>query len=204
MADIVKYFANMSDKFNGGKDVLCAVKLAAVRYFQDNAYYFDVESSIDRICACFTLDNIVSQWAGRPVRLYVEEDYSLTAQERGFLDAVLAEEKIDLHQVNSEMIGRIYESTLKENEKKKAGIVYTPEDIVEYMTDMIRQNIKPDSKLIDPACGCGMFLSGFYDALMNHYCYEKDSASIRQTHIRILGEIYTDSMFQKRPAPSRN
>jgi hypothetical protein len=129
----------MSDKINGGKDALCAVKLAAVRYFKDNAYYFDVESSIDRIGACFTMDNIVSLWAGRPVRLYNEKAYALTAQDRGLLDAALAEESIDLHQANSEIIGKIYESSLKENEKKSAGIVYTPEDIVEYMTDIIRK-----------------------------------------------------------------
>ncbi len=188
MADAVKYFVNMSRSIKNGEDALCAVKLAVVRYFKDNAYYFDIAGAVDQICANFTLNNIVSKWAGSSVDLYEEETYALTDGERESLYAMLDDKSVGLYQANSEVIGRIYEKTLNETEKRNAGIVYTPEDIVEYMTDIIREDIASGHKLIDPACGCGMFLSGFYDALMNHYCYENDTARIREAHIKILRE----------------
>lgn len=188
MTDAVKYFAEKSKKIHGGTDALCPVKLAVVKYFKDNDYYFDIAGVIDAVSRDFTLNNIVSLWAKAPVGLYEEKTYALNEGENDVLNAMLDDGTFNLKSANSEIIGKIYEANLKINEKKSAGIVYTPEDIVEYMTNIIRENIDGDKTLIDPACGCGVFLSGFYDALMNHYCYENGSANIRQTHIKILTE----------------
>ncbi|MBD3274347.1 MAG: N-6 DNA methylase, partial [Candidatus Marinimicrobia bacterium] len=63
-----------------------------------------------------------------------------------------------------ELISSIYEEFLKE----EPGIVYTPSYLVDYLVDkcMPLESPKEDFKILDPACGSGIFLVGAFKRLV--------------------------------------
>lgn len=68
--------------------------------------------------------------------------------------------KIDNKQFEEDDLGLIFEDLIDKIEKKNYGQFYTPKEIVEYMFNFL--DIKPNSKILDPTCGCGIFLSTAY------------------------------------------
>ncbi len=66
-----------------------------------------------------------------------------------------------------EKIGTFFENTLIDKERKNQGQYYTPEPIVEYMLSQL--DINKDSKILDPACGCGSFLLTTLDIFRERY-----------------------------------
>ncbi len=86
-----------------------------------------------------------------------------------------------------ELISNIYELFLK-NEK---GVVYTPSILVDFLIDemMPLDNPKQDFKVIDPACGSGIFLVGAYKRLVQWWMIgnnfkNKPSSDILKSIIR--------------------
>lgn len=71
--------------------------------------------------------------------------------------------KIDNKQFEEDELGFLFEDLIDKIEKKNYGQFYTPKEIVEYMFDFL--DIKPNSKILDPTCGCGIFLSTAYKHL---------------------------------------
>ena len=66
-----------------------------------------------------------------------------------------------------EQIGSLFEQSLIEKERKNRGQYYTPKSIVEYMLSQL--DIKKDSKILDPSCGCGSFLLTAFDISQEKY-----------------------------------
>lgn len=66
-----------------------------------------------------------------------------------------------------EHIGSFFEDSLLEEERKDRGQYYTPKSIVEYMIAQLE--IKKDSKIVDPSCGCGSFLLTVFDIFQKKY-----------------------------------
>lgn len=64
-------------------------------------------------------------------------------------------------------IGYLYEKTLEKFEKKNIGQYYTPKPIVEYMISQLE--IREDSTILDPSCGCGSFLLNIFDIYKHKY-----------------------------------
>ena len=65
--------------------------------------------------------------------------------------------------VDSDLIGTIYNTYVERPEKKQKGQYYTPSQIVRYILDETGYRsgaaiIGPNNRLIDPACGSGSFL----------------------------------------------
>ena len=54
----------------------------------------------------------------------------------------------------------LFEKLLEQSYKNENGIVFTPKYIADFICkDMLRSEVNLDSiKIIDPACGCGIFL----------------------------------------------
>src|SRR3989344_948031 len=71
--------------------------------------------------------------------------------------------RIDNKQFEEDELGFLFEDLINKIEKKNYGQFYTPKKIVEYMFDFL--DIKPNSKILDPTCGCGIFLSTAYKHL---------------------------------------
>lgn len=71
---------------------------------------------------------------------------------------------------NLEFIIEFFETLLEQDNKNKNGIVFTPQYITQYMVNMMLPKIytnKTLPKIIDPACGCGIFLVAAAEALLN-------------------------------------
>lgn len=70
------------------------------------------------------------------------------------------------------LISNIYEKFLSKKEKNNEGIVFTPENVVDYMIDKILKDGQTAHKIkegkirvLDPACGSGVFLVKFLEKI---------------------------------------
>ena len=66
----------------------------------------------------------------------------------------IKEQKIQV--LKEDTLGVLFERLIREEEKKDLGQFYTPQEIVDYIINFL--NLKPTSKILDPTCGCGVFL----------------------------------------------
>lgn len=71
---------------------------------------------------------------------------------------------VHLEQATKEdTLGTLFEKLIGEVERKNLGQFYTPKEIVKYMLEYLK--IETDSKILDPTCGCGVFLTTAYEYL---------------------------------------
>jgi type I restriction-modification system DNA methylase subunit len=69
--------------------------------------------------------------------------------------------------IDQDIIGRVYQEHISREERKKLGQFYTPEWIVDFIIG--RMPITVESKILDPVCGSGRFLTRVYDVLRQEY-----------------------------------
>lgn len=69
--------------------------------------------------------------------------------------------------VSHDVIGASFEKSLEYFERKNLGQYYTPKEIVEYILSQL--NITKDTKILDPACGCGSFIMEAFELLKREY-----------------------------------
>ncbi len=72
-------------------------------------------------------------------------------------------EQEQLTKIKEDTLGVLFERLIKEEERKDLGQFYTPQEIVNYMIDFLE--IRPESNILDPTCGCGVFLVTAYNYL---------------------------------------
>lgn len=72
-------------------------------------------------------------------------------------------EQDKLTKIKEDTLGVLFEKLIREQEKKDLGQFYTPQEIVNYIINFL--DIKKDSKILDPTCGCGVFLVTAYNYL---------------------------------------
>jgi hypothetical protein len=89
-----------------------------------------------------------------------------------------------------ELISNIYEEFLG----KEPGVVYTPPYLVNFLLDeaMPLNNEKTDFKILDPACGSGVFLVGAYRRLI--YRWRKKN-NWEHPNLNILKKLLKDNIF---------
>lgn len=98
--------------------------------------------------------------------------------------------------IRIEMLSEIYENFLGEfnpTGKKNTGAYYTPPSLVE----LVLRNVLPDSeieykkKILDPACGSGIFLAIGYKRLVNRW----KKATKKEPDFVVLSNLLTDNIF---------
>lgn len=97
----------------------------------------------------------------------------------------------DLTKIKESTLGLLFERLIREEERKSFGQFYTPQEIVNYMLDFL--NIKSDSKVLDPTCGCGVFLVTAYnylkpknpDAIKNLFGVDLNDSATKITRINL-------------------
>ena len=97
-----------------------------------------------------------------------------------------------------EELGAYYESILDEEARKEDGVYYTPQYIVDYIVEhtvgKLLQGKTPEEaariKVVDPACGAGIFLLGAYQYLLDWH--EKHSGKLTLIKRR---KILKDNIF---------
>ena len=101
------------------------------------------------------------------------------------IEAVLSRFKQhDFSKISRDIIGRAYEQHISREERKKLGQFYTPDFVIDYI--LSRVDLRPDSRVLDPACGSGGFLIRAYDALRELRL--RAGTSEEAIHSKLLGE----------------
>ena len=100
--------------------------------------------------------------------------------------------------MNPEDIGKYYESILDKEARKEGGIYYTPSPIVDYMVEnsvgeLLKSKTPAEAaklKIVDPACGGGVFLLEVYQLLLDWH--KKHFGKLTPAKRR---KILTDNIF---------
>ncbi|TFF99454.1 MAG: SAM-dependent DNA methyltransferase, partial [Promethearchaeota archaeon] len=80
--------------------------------------------------------------------------------------------KINHSGSNLDLIGKIYEKSLKYEVRKRLGEFYTPLFVVDYILNAVQYNSESyidDRKLIDISCGSGSFIIQAINILINWF-----------------------------------
>ncbi|MDB5228276.1 MAG: Methylase [Bacteroidota bacterium] len=87
-----------------------------------------------------------------------------------------------------DIIGRIFEELIREDERHKLGQYFTPPHVIDFINSFAIH--KSNDKIFDPSCGSGTFLVRAYER-KKHLCIEEDKG-IR--HENLLNEIYGNDL----------
>ncbi|MBV9688758.1 MAG: N-6 DNA methylase [Ktedonobacteraceae bacterium] len=103
--------------------------------------------------------------------------------------------RFDFAEVDSDIIGTIYNTYVSRKEKRDKGQYYTPPQIIRYILDTVGYSGKNvigfNKRLIDPACGSGSFLVEAAKRLVSAY---KGAAERIEDPVALLGRI-KDNLF---------
>lgn len=91
-----------------------------------------------------------------------------------------------------ELISNIYELFLTEDEKE--GVVYTPSVLVDFIIDEMipLSDTNLDFKVIDPACGSGIFLVSTFKRLVQRWMIQND---FNQPSVQVLKSLISNNIF---------
>lgn len=97
-----------------------------------------------------------------------------------------------------ELISHIYEDFLAdENGKKKKGVVYTPPYLVQFLIDksMPLDHPKMKFKILDPACGSGIFLVGAFKRMIQWWRVNNNWKKPHKENIEELKNILLSNIY---------
>ena len=173
--------------------------------------YFDVLDSVDATYELYAIleekfnGNVFSVKEGERQSVTVEHlkvirkcftnGYENDGQTELFEDWRLFDFKI----IRIELLSEIYEQFLEESNpkgKKGAGAYYTPTSLVELILDEVlptdKQYADYNVKILDPACGSGIFLVESYKRLLKRYenAHHKKPTDFEELKNILLNNIY--------------
>jgi type I restriction-modification system DNA methylase subunit len=82
-------------------------------------------------------------------------------------DILIKIEEYEFSDVNEDILKGVYQDLIDIETKHKLGEYYTPDWLCELILDSLE--IKPDSKILDPACGSGSFLRAYISKVKSQY-----------------------------------
>lgn len=93
--------------------------------------------------------------------------------------------------LEEDTLGMSLQELIDAIERKNSGQFYTPKEIVNYIVNFLK--IKPDSTILDPTCGCGVFLATAYkhlklinpNAIENIYGVDLNKTAAELTRINL-------------------
>lgn len=96
---------------------------------------------------------------------YISKDTKQSGLRENDLKALIINFLANGH--SAELLGKNFELSLDRFDRKNKGQFYTPKKIVEFVLSQL--NITENSKILDPACGCGSFLLTAFDIFKERY-----------------------------------
>jgi len=96
------------------------------------------------------------------------------------------------------LISHIYEDFLAdENGQKKKGVVYTPPYLVQFLIDKCMPLHVPREsfKILDPACGSGIFLVGAYKRMIQWWRLKNEWKKPQKENIEALKQILLNNVY---------
>lgn len=97
-----------------------------------------------------------------------------------------------------ELISHIYEDFLADEDgKKKKGVVYTPPYLVQFLIDRCMSLNEPREqfKVLDPACGSGIFLVGAFKRIIQWWRVRNNWAKPTKNNIDELKKLLRENIY---------
>lgn len=109
-------------------------------------------------------------------------------------------EKYNFGYLPIELISHIYEDFLAtegKDGKKDTGVVYTPPSLVQFLIDQMMPIGKPNLhlKVLDPACGSGIFLVGAFKRMIQWWRIENKYIQPGKEHIPVLKQLLLNNIY---------
>ena len=132
-----------------------------------------------------------------------KSDISILAQffEAGYKNNLFGWKEYSFEHIPIELISNFYEEFIPKtgvNNKKDTGAVYTPSFVVNLLIDenLPLNNLEENVKLIDPACGSGIFLVTAYKRLVQRWRIKNIThEELADTNPQILKDILSKNIF---------
>lgn len=133
-------------------------------------------SKVERLYIYNSIKNKLSKFSYNDIEngimLYCLTDYncnvsSYNVEKAGEVARILASSKLS---TDLKTIIEFFESLLEQDSKNGNGVVFTPQYIAEYIVKMMLStifSIKKTPSIIDPGCGCGIFLVTAAEIILN-------------------------------------
>lgn len=173
--------------------------------------YFDVLDSVDATYELYAI--LEKKFNGNVFSVKEGERQSVTAEHlkvirKCFINGYENDGQTELFEdwrlfdfkiIRIELLSEIYEQFLEESNpkgKKGAGAYYTPTSLVELMLDEVlptdKQYTEYNVKILDPACGSGIFLVESYKRLLKRYenAHHKKPTDFEELKNILLNNIY--------------
>ena len=99
-------------------------------------------------------------------------------------DLLHTEKQYDFSKIPFDIIGRIFEELIREDERHKLGQYFTPPHVIDLINSFAIN--KSSDKIFDPSCGSGTFLVRAYER-KKQLCADEDKGA---KHEILLNEIY--------------
>jgi hypothetical protein len=126
--------------------------------------------------------------------------------EAGYKNNLFGWKEYSFEHIPVELISNFYEefipktadiSKTKEKSKKDTGAVYTPSFLVNLLIDecLPLDKLEENVKLIDPACGSGIFLVTAYKRLVQRWRIKNMRGRLSDTNPQVLKNILTNNIF---------
>jgi len=176
---------------------------------------------LDKGLAIRVLDDLANEFNGKIFDAFTTEEkqkinesnlYLISAFLRGDVDVRTQQmfiwEQYDFKYLPAEVISTIYEhfiqaEALRQQGKTEKGVVYTPIHLVNLLIDDVMPLDKPELfknntfKVLDPACGSGVFLVAAYKRILQWWTINnfKKTGSIKYPNKKIAQQILEDNIF---------
>lgn len=142
-----------------------------------NGNLFDIENEINDVALNESVFELIST--------FISAKQDLNSNQISFFDIY------DFDIISISLISAIYEILLGEDKQKKDKAFYTPDYLVKYLLNNININDKESFKVLDPACGSGVFLVETFQKILANYAdndgYIKDD--------NIINKLLTDNIY---------
>ncbi len=131
-------------------------------------------------------------------RMFVEGNVNFTQSVKHGIGQMSLWRLYQFNYLPIELISHIYEDFLAdESGQKKKGVVYTPPYLVQFLIDRTMPLAKPEEnfKILDPACGSGIFLVGAFKRMIQWWRLKNSWAKPTKDHIEELKQILRNNIF---------
>ena len=133
--------------------------------------------------------------SGRKKRIF-KDDEAIELRSQTVLDVVRLIESYDLHGIDEDLNGRMFETFLNATVRgKELGQFFTPRSVVKYMTKTARLRIRDGQlpRVLDACCGSGGFL---IEALAElQYSISQSTQLTNTDKEALLSKLQTDALY---------
>lgn len=162
------------------------VKAVLAKMIQDKGYANFIDPTV--LLENFHFPFILHEWSGGKASGWKWEDPSPDEYQRKILLEFMSQGP-DLKSAHPALLGETYTLEEATTRQKQLGIFYTPWELIGTLGDMADAGSLIEKRILDPACGAGFILCGWYERLI------KEHVQLGRSREEAHGMILRDQLF---------